>query len=561
MALTVTSGLTEWDDCDTDNWTGDATVGNDTDFKIEGTGSTGFDVDIETLYVKGPDIASTDLSSNVIYFWFLSFSASTLDTKSAGGIQITAEDSSGNASYWYVGGSDTYSGGWEVFACSTAETPDGNNGTIATLTDITNIGCGVKNTAKSKLADNCFVDWVRYGTAAALTITGTNTVADDGWSEVLTGDTTGVFGIIRQQKGGYILKGPVQIGDSAGTATTDFTDTGTTLVFDSLPVGNSHYGITVAGNGTGTTDVQFGSVVGSGDDRQGVVGNAISTAGPSWFWDSDTDIADLDTVLLYGCTFTGAKEGVDLDDSTKTSVISSTFVNCGAVSTGTTSNGAEILNSFIIDPDGTTNNYGLQFDQTPSGGTMTTNVKQCNFITSGTPTTQYMVHFPYSGDYTVSFVDMQVFGSFTSGTLWHGINTGTDADVTVNSTGTTNFATAEFSSTDVVGDTGSVTVSASVPISWLVKDKTNTVIAGAQVSAYKLSDETEVLTPTDTNGSGIVSSTYSGTTPVDIRYRITKSSTGSQKYVDFNSSGTIESGTGLSVTSILREDDIADPSA
>jgi hypothetical protein len=412
---------------------------------------------------------------------------------------------------------------------------------------------GFKNTAKSKLADNCFVDWIRYGTVPALTITGTNAVTDAGWSEVLSGDTTGIFGIIRQQKGGYILKGSVQIGDSSGTATTNFTDTGTALVFDDLPVGNAHYKITIAGNGTGTTDVRLGSVVGSGDDRQGVIGNNISTAGPSWEWDSDTDIADLDGVDLYGCTFTGAKAGVGLDDGNKTSVISTSFVNCGAVKTGGTNNGAEILNCFFIDPDGTTNNYGLQFDQTPSGGTMTTTVKQCNFITSGTPTTQYMVHFPYSGDYTVGFTDMQLFGSFTSGTL---CNTGTDADVTVNATGTTNFTTAEFSSTDVTGpDTGSVTVSVSVPITITVLDEAGDPVVTAQTSVYLSSDNSEVMN-TDTNGSGVASSTFSGSTPADCYIRVRKGSTGATKYFPGSTSGNIASGTGLTTTVVLREDTI-----
>jgi hypothetical protein len=114
MALTVTSGLTEWDDCDSSTWTGDPTVGNDTDIFIEGIGSVGYDVDIETLRVFGPAGTSTDFSNNFVYAWMLSYSANDLDTKAAGGIQLCLEDSSGNQSYWYVGGSDTYSGGWEV---------------------------------------------------------------------------------------------------------------------------------------------------------------------------------------------------------------------------------------------------------------------------------------------------------------------------------------------------------------------------------------------------------------------------------------------------------------
>ena len=151
MALTVSSGLTEIDDCDTDNWTGDPSVGLDTDFQIEGTGCIGMDVDIETIAAISSAFTAADYSSRILYFWLFSFTASTLDTKAAGGIQIGVQDGSGNQSFWYVGGSDNYSGGWEVFSVNLATTPDRNNGTNATLTNVTNVVVAFKNTAKSKL--------------------------------------------------------------------------------------------------------------------------------------------------------------------------------------------------------------------------------------------------------------------------------------------------------------------------------------------------------------------------------------------------------------------------
>lgn len=484
MALTVSSGLTEIDDCDTDNWTGDPSIGLDTDFQIEGTGCIGMDVDIETIAAVSSSFTAADYSSRILYFWLFSFTASTLDTKAAGGMQIGVQDGSGNQSFWYVGGSDNYSGGWEVFSANLATTPDRNNGTNATLTNVTNVVVAFKNTAKSKLTQNCFVDWCRYGTlgAPALTISGTNTTAGDGWSEVQSGDDTGVYGIIREQKGSYILKGPIQFGDSAGTATTDFTDyVGSSVIFDDQPVGDSHYNITIAGNGTGTTDFQLGSVVGTGDDRQGLLGTSISTIGPLWEWDSDTDIADLDGVELYGCRFTGAGQGIQLDDNTKTTVISTSFINCGAVAGGTVGGGAVILNCNIIDPDGATNNYGLHFNQTPSGGTLTHNYKNISFITSGTPTTQYMLYFSDASDYSVSVVGFNMFGSYTSGTLWHGINTGSNADVTINASDST-LTQAEFSSTA----SGTVTVNNNVSVTF------SGLIANSEVRIYRTSDGAEL---------------------------------------------------------------------
>lgn len=561
MALSFTLLWSEIDDCDTDNWTGDPTVGLDTDFEYEGTGCIGVDVDIETHVMKSADFTATDMAGDTIFCVLNCFTSATLDTLANGGMGIGVEDSAANQDIWYVGGSNTYSGGWKGFAASLdpggSNAPDVDGG--CDYTDVTNFLVRFKCIAKSKLTQNCYVDFCRRvaDNSPAFRIFGTNTTADLGWSEIADLDDTNTAGLFQRTPGGYECLAPFAIGDAAGTNTTAFTEAqGEFVIWKDQPV-YQHYGIFIQGNGTGTTDVTIGDVVGSGDDRQGILGGTITTAGPEWNWDSATDIADLDGVNLYGVSFVGAEEGVTLDDSTKTSVISSSFVNCGAVETGGTSNGAEILNTFFIDPTGTTNNYGLQFDQTPSAGTMTTNVKQCSFITSGTPTTQYMVHFPYSGDYTVGFVDMQFFGSYTSGTLWHGINTGTDADVTVNSTGSTNAATAEFSSTDVTGpDTGSVTVSASVDINVTIVDEVGDPIQTVQTSVYLSADDTNVIN-TDTNASGLASGTFSGTTPAACYIRWRKSSTGSTRYFSDSATGTIASGTGLNVTFKMRTDDIA----
>lgn len=564
MALSFTLLWTEIDDCDTDNWGTDPSIGLDTDFQFEGTGCQGMDVDIETHVAKSADFTATDMSGDTIFCVLNCFTSATLDIKANGGMGIGVEDSTGSQDIWYVGGSDTYLGGWRGFAASLD--PGGNNPPDVDggcdYTDITNVLVRWKCTAKSKLTNNCYWDFFRRvaDNSPAFRIFGTNTTTDLGWSEIADLDETNTAGLFQRTPGGYECLAPFAIGDAAGTNTTAFTEAqGEFVIWKDLPV-YQHYGVFIQGNGTGTTDVTLGNVVGTGDDRQGLLGGTITTAGPGWNWDSSTDIADLDGVNLYGVSMVGADEGVSLDDGNKTVVISAQFVNCGAVQTGGTNDGAEMLNFFIIDPNGTTNNYGLQFDQTPSVGVMATNVKQGNFITSGTPATQYMVHFPESSDYTVSFVDMQVFGTFTSGTLWHGINTGTDADVTVNATGVTNFTTAEFSSTDVTGpDTGSVTVSASVNVIFEAVDTTDVAIENVLVSAYKVSDDTEI-TNTTTNASGLVSTTYSGATPVDIYYRYRKSSTGATKYVNLSGFATIESGTGVTVKRNMSVDPNADPS-
>jgi hypothetical protein len=562
MALTISSPLTEYHDCDTTTGTTGNTL--ETDLQIEGIGCWAVDTDVETNYQYGTAFGTAQdwsTTKQTVYAWLLCMTANFLDTKANGGIRMAIMDSSSNESYWYVGGEDTYSGGWEVFCFNTAVSPDSNNGTAANLSQVSRVGIGWKGLTKSKLSQNCFVDWIRYGssTTAALKIIGTNTTTDDGWSEVLSGDSTGIFGIIKPQRNGYILKGPVDIGDDSGTTTTNFTDTGTNIIFDNLPVGSDAFWIDIVGNATGTTDVRLGSVVGTGDDRQGTQGNNISTAGPTWAWDSKTDIAHLDTVKLYGCIFNGAKSGFEMDGMStvsNSSAISCTWVNCNEVDLGTTSNGAEVLNSFIIDPDGNTNNYGIKYAMTPSAGTMSHNTKNLSFITSGTPTTQYMTHLSYSGDYTITWNNFNFYGSYTSGTLWHGINDGTDADVTISAVGG-NPAQSEFSSTDVTGpDTGSVTVSNDVTLTITVKDQNGTLIDGAQTAIYAGATELMNEDTGSPNPSGQAVATYNYVTDTDVVVKVRKSSTGTTRYFNNSTPATIDNN-GLTLTVTMQTDTIA----
>ena len=101
-------------------------------------------------------------------------------------------------------------------------------------------------------------------------------------------------------------------------------------------------------------------------------------------------------------------------------------------------------------------------------------------------------------------------------------------------------------------------VNVSVPVTFEVVDQEDAAIQGVLVTAYLISDDTEVINTT-TNASGIASTTFSGTTPADIYYRYRKSSTGATKYVNLSGFATIEAGTGATVKRSMREDDIADP--
>ena len=125
--MAVATNMTDIDLCEsTTNWsaTGGPTVGiydlaNDEIAPVQGTYSIGGDVDIETGvfwfdYATSAG-ANQNMTNKQLYFWALCVTANFLDTKANGGLAICMRDSSNNEGYWYVGGKDTYRGGYARF--------------------------------------------------------------------------------------------------------------------------------------------------------------------------------------------------------------------------------------------------------------------------------------------------------------------------------------------------------------------------------------------------------------------------------------------------------------
>lgn len=513
MALAVTDSRTilSIEDGTASNWSEGTTSDYITadDGGREGTGFVGFDLDIETLYNfdTGTTIPA-DLSGNHYGRWIRLTNAANFDLKINGGIALCLKDGAGNESYWFVGGSDTYAGGWAYFVCDLEATPDANNGTPAVVTNAAELGVGGKCLAKS-LDDNFQMDLAHYGTAG-LIITGTPDTGtygiDKAMQELFDIVDAGNYGLLDKQAGVFVGKGGLQFNDNA-TDTCTFEDSGSTLVWADLPVSASFYNFSL-GSSTGITIVRFGTVVGSGDGRQGVNGGSIFDAGSvGWSLDFATNLnANVSNdVKLYGINLNGAKAGLSLDDSAKTSLISLGIVGCGDVDLGTTNNGAEMLNFSLIDPVGVVNNYGLVFNQTPSAGKLNHNVKKGSFITSGVPATQHMLRFPYVGDYEIDLTDFVFYGDYSSGTLWHGLNSGTNADIIINSLGGTNISNTEVSNTNG----GTVTVNASVPITITVYDEdTGLVIPLTAHVQLLLNSDKSVILSSATDASGVAATSY-----------------------------------------------------
>ncbi len=452
MALSFNVGLTPIDDADTTtDWTGFnrgsggvPSAASETDIFIQGVAAVSAKISGSNTYKGIWYDATTGIDMTIegrhLYIWVAVTTIGYMDILSAGGLFITVSSDVATAdtnwNEYYVGGSDfTVDAGFVRYVIDLKRTPSNSSGSCD-LTSVRSFGAGVNGTSGTIKSENLVIDRVDYGDGQLQVVGDGSTVAT--WDDFFTEDDidTNKYGIIRKEGGVYFVKGRLTIGDAAQANTTTFIDTtGAVLVFEdpqyyetsiksSIALTNAFYGVDSEGAFSNNTSITLGNVVGSGDDRQGVQGGTIQTAGPRWFLDFSTNIGDMSDVNLYGAAFKGATEGVSFDDGNKTILVSDTFVNCGEVTPGLSNSGAEMLACTVIDPlglEGVTDglNTGLEF---PNVNHL---VKQINFITSNPAGgTQYMAHLTAPCDYDIVFNAIKYFGDYSSATIWHALNSG-----------------------------------------------------------------------------------------------------------------------------------------
>ena len=338
------------------------TAGLEQDIFIQGSAAisakisgTNFNKGIWVDFGSGIDMT---ISNRHLYIWVANTTIANGFTIANGGIYIIAGSSTSNWSKWYIGGSDyTTSSGLEMYVLDLNKRPSESSATLPTLTSMQWFGAGLKQTGTAK-SENLVVDAIRYGTGLNAK-SGQAPPDENSWEHTFSQDDLNAnkWGVIQKRSGVYYLKGEIQIGDAAAATTTVWNDTsGSTVVFENPQYHNGEslvssidspnlYKITLQGNATGTTNISFGQVLGTGDDRQGISGGSIQSDGPKWTMDGETDIADLDTVNLYGMQVQGA--GVmKFSGSTKTDIISCSFTECDELQP----NDAEVLKTSIVTP-------------------------------------------------------------------------------------------------------------------------------------------------------------------------------------------------------------------
>jgi hypothetical protein len=588
MALTYASNLNNVSNAEsTTNFAGfrhsgggSPTPQNETNVFVQGNQAVSIKVSGSTRDegVWYTNVGSVDLTTTAnkhVWIWAAMTDMAQLDTISQGGFYIIVGSSTSNWNKYYMNGSDTIDGRFVRYVLDVTKTPSETAATAATLSSVTHIGIGVKAASITGKAENLVLDRIDYGQGAIQVKGDGSAVAT--WESLFTEDdnVTNKYGIIQKRSGVFFLSGGVIFGGAGTGSSTTFTDkTGAQVVFEdprySLGSGDpvtsidspNLYKISAQGASGTTTALTLGAVVGSGDDRQGVQGGVISTAGPSWEWDTKTSISELTAIKLYGVTMSGAGEGILLDSggegAAKTSAISCTFTNCGKLDPGTLADGAELLSCTFIDPTDSNdaNNFALLWPDLGDGGSV---IKRLNFITSGTPTTQHGIELnptPISGQWTTIWDAIKFFGPwlFSGNDLWHGGVTA-EEDILISATNLTNANEGDI---ELIQSGSAITVSNDVTLTvTCVFGDPPAGQANVRVSIHE--DNAGVqgaeLMNELTSIGGIASTTYNYTADQDIFIRARKGSTGGTKFVPVSTAGTID-GNGFSLQLVLQEDTI-----
>lgn len=325
--------LTEITDCDSvtagGTWSGITVVDEASDpDPLEGTQWCGAIIKQadDSNQITFTPTTPIDMSGNHLRIPIMTILKPNLKTKALGGIQIIITGGTSGVGTFNVSGGDFYTGGWEMLVCNPYASPDEGTQVVGT---VVSIGLNFKIVTAAKNIITTEVDWMSYGTG--FYVHG-GTLGDEiGMSHIDAQDV--YFLLCEERKGVYRVSGKFQIGDSTGTNTTYFKDSGKIIIFEDLDVDADFYELKAVGNGTGTTVVDLS-------------GNFISADGGKVYSVDFTDSTNVTSILLDGTIFQNAST---IDLSSVVEGAGTVFDACGAIDPGgATLDGVTIKNSTVF---------------------------------------------------------------------------------------------------------------------------------------------------------------------------------------------------------------------
>lgn len=339
MALTVTLDGTIIDSCEAvGSWSrigGGKAPSLNSDIVRQGNSSLSDKSTTQSGYMWDLGAGGTDLSAQQVYGWFNCLKPSGLATRASSGIEIYLQDTSGNWGTYEVGGSDDYLGGWQCFTAFTGDAFDNNGGTDPTITSIRYVGIRWNYTGSWSGGDpNIFMDQMWYGKGLIVTGTGPGDLDE---IEAADQSNANAYGVLQKVGGVFQLQGLITLGDAGGTGDCYFLDKNQVIAIqDRYKSAHELFGFKIVGNGTGTTDVDFGEVI-SGVGLSGCVFLGQGNSDPI-IEDTDADVAEAN---FYGCTFIAC--GTITFEQSGHEIRNCVFDGCGEI----TSQGATFENCTI----------------------------------------------------------------------------------------------------------------------------------------------------------------------------------------------------------------------
>ncbi len=304
------------------------------------------------------------------------------------------------------------------------------------------------------------------------------------------------------------------------------TGTANAAIFNNItPTTSSSYAET---NQSGTNSLRTGSTIGTGQS-----------------------FTNTSSGVLSACRFYLKKTGAPTGNA-----VAKVYAHSGTLGTSSIPTGTALATSDNFDVSTLTTSYALA-SLTFTGA---------NNITLAA-STNYVVTIEYSGGSVGNTLDVGTdtttptatgnSSTFTPST-WTAV-AGTDLCFYVYTGGDLTLNITNGGGTPTYNNTlgCSTTVNNAVTLTVTVKDSTGTAIQNVRVAIYKSSNNTEISNSL-TNVSGVVTSSYVYLADTTIYIRARKTSTGTTRYINNDSSGTITSG-GFSSTITLLTDTIASP--
>lgn len=336
MAATVVPNLVTITDSDTDSeWT--ISDGLDTEIFVQGIGSESWNVaknaaetaTYDYYTINGSTTLDMSGTDEHVYVWLRCNVAAVIEPIGGGsgtgpGAQLTIASAiakGGNtdgSKTWGIAGSDTWTGGWKCFVQDINASSFSASGVLdyANIAEV-RITIDASNSGLFRNAVNTWIDAVRHGTG--LTAYG-STSFDFGDIAVEDEAVANRYGIIQEVDGVYFIQGRLTIGDSGSTNACNFDSQDEIVIFTERPVTDNLYQINFVGNGTGSTDIDMGIKVGTGDTAVGRNGTLIQAANSNVKSSIDFDDGNVNTCKIYGSTFRLISGGVVGTTNTTTSV-------------------------------------------------------------------------------------------------------------------------------------------------------------------------------------------------------------------------------------------------